>query len=137
MIHQHHTKKQLVLLHIVFTACSWPMVYHTATLIALSLGLPFPPPGAKITTPDIIYTDYFGYSLCMRRNTLVFILLTWFFFSPYFLRNWMGSGPAAPNRSLPVVLLETSFHKVYLNWSSIQRTDIPAQIHIPVENVSD
>lgn len=77
MIHQHHAKKQLALLHIVFTAGSWPMVYHTATLIALSLGLLFPSLGAKITTPIIIYTScYFGGSLCMRRrNTLIFVLL--------------------------------------------------------------
>lgn len=82
MIHQRHAKKQWALLHIVFTAGSWPMVYHTATLIALSLGLLFPSLGAKITTPIIIYTScYFSGSLCMKRkNTLLFYLLLSFFF---------------------------------------------------------
>lgn len=87
MIHQRHAKKQLGLLHIVFTAGSWPMVYHTATLIALRLGLLFPSLGAKTTTPIIIYTScYFVSSLCMRRrNTLIFILLlSLFFFSLLF-----------------------------------------------------
>lgn len=82
MIHEDHEKKQLALLHIVFTAGSWPMVHHNATLIALSLGLLFPLLGAKITTPIIIYSSYyFGGSLCMRRrNTVIFILLLSFFF---------------------------------------------------------
>lgn len=139
MIHQRHAKKQLGLLHIVFTAGSWPMVYHTATLIVLRLGLLFPSLGAKTTTPIIIYTScYFVSSLCMRRrNTLIFILLlSLLFFFHYFLRNWRSSGPAALSGSLPVVSLEPSFHKLYLNWSLSQWTDIPAQTPIPAENVS-
>lgn len=105
--------------HIVFTAGSWPMVYHTATLIALSLGLLFPSLGAKITTPIIIYTScYSGSRQCMRgRNTLIFILLL-SFFPHYILRNWRRSGPAAPNGSLPGVSLEPSFH-----WSSVSPTN--------------
>lgn len=56
---------------------------------------------------------------------------------PHLLRDWRRSGPAAPNGILPVVSLEPWFHKVYLNWSRIQWTDIPAQILIPAENASD
>lgn len=95
VIHQHHAKKQLALLHIVFTAGSWPMVYHTATLIALCLGLLFLSVGAKITTSIIIYTScYFGGSLCMRRrNTLIFILLLSFFC--FFTTCWGTGGDLA------------------------------------------
>lgn len=46
-----------------------------------------------------------------------------FFFS-YFLRSWGWSGPVTPDESLPVVSLEPSFHKAYLNLSPSQWTDI-------------
>lgn len=96
VVHQRHAKKQLALLHIVYTAGSWPMVYHIATLIALSLSLLFPWLGVKITTPIIIYSScYFGSSLCVKkRNTLIIYSVTVFFF-PSLLRNWRRFGPAA------------------------------------------
>lgn len=57
------------------------MVYHTATLIVLSLSLLFPSLGAKITTPIIIYIScYFGSSQCKRkRNTLIIYSVIVFF----------------------------------------------------------
>lgn len=120
VIHQHHAKKQLALLHIVYTAGSWPTVHHTATLIALSLGLLFPSLGAKVTTPIIIYTSCcFGSSLWMRKSNTLIIHSVVVFFSSLLVETleeiWLYC-----KESLPLVSLEHLFHKVYLNQSRIQ-----------------
>lgn len=79
MIHQCYAKKQLALLHTVFTAGSWPTV---TTWIALSLGLLFPSLGTKITTATVIYIScYFGSSLHeeMELFDLYFAIVFFFF----------------------------------------------------------
>lgn len=58
-----------------------------------------------------------------------------FFFS-YLFRNWVRSVPSASSESVPVISMEPSFHRMYLYLNLIQQTDIPAQIFMPVENVS-
>lgn len=118
VVHQRHAKKQSALLHIVHTAGSWPVVYHTETLITLSLSLLFPWLGAKITTPIIIYSScYFGSSLCMRKRNTNNLFCYYLLFS-LLVEELEEIWPCC-KESLPVVSLEHSFHKVYLNWSPI------------------
>lgn len=95
------------------------MVYHTATLIVLSLSLLFPSLGAKITTPIIIYSScYFGSSLCMRKiNTLIIYSVIVFF--SLLVEELEKIWPCCKD-SLPVVSVEHLFRKVYLNWTFIQ-----------------
>lgn len=99
VIHHCDAKKQLALLHIGFTAGSWPTLYCTAALIAPSLGLLFPSLGAKITTPIVIYTFFIilaAVSAQEGRNMLIFILLLSFsflFFPPLFIKELEETWP--------------------------------------------
>lgn len=63
------------------------------------------------------------------------------YFAIVFLPTCWGTGgdlaSAASRGSLPVVSLEPSLHSMYLNWSPLQWTDIPTQILIAAENVTE